>query len=107
MEEIDEAHIYSYSIFGCSGFFILSLVRFLGAATGVLWSSRGFGSPLAISFIDHAYRISIMSPLSPLAHCIITSFFRFSVCSCPYWDYCSVHHTWGMGEIAKIQIESC
>ena len=79
MEEIDEAHIHTaFLVVRVLLFFFL--FRFLGAATGVLWSSRGFGSPLAISFIDHAYRISITSPLSPLAHCIITSFVRFSVC---------------------------
>ena len=84
------------------------LFRFLGAATGVLWSSRGFGSPLAISFIDHAYRISITSPLFSFG-ALHYYLFRpvFCLCSCSYWDYCSVHHTWGMGEIAKIQIESC
>lgn len=79
MEEIDEAHIHTaFLVVRVLLFFFL--FRFLGAATGVLWSSRGFGSPLTISFIDHAYRISITSPLSPLAHCIITSFVRFSVC---------------------------
>ena len=73
--------IQHFWLFGFSySFSFFFLFHFLGAATGVLWSSRGLGSPLAISFIDHAYRISITSPLSPLAHCIITSFFRFSVC---------------------------
>ena len=62
MEEIDEAHIHTaFLVVRVLLFFFL--FRFLGAATGVLWSSRGFGSPLAISFIDHAYRISITSPL--------------------------------------------
>ena len=56
--------IQHFWLFGFSYSFLLFVFFFfLGAATGVLWSSRGFGSPLAISFIDHAYRISITSPL--------------------------------------------
>lgn len=83
MEEIDEAHIIHTAflvvrVLFCFLFLFLFWVLlrvFSGAQEGLALHWR------SLSFIDHAYRISITSPLFLLWRiALLPLFFRFSVC---------------------------